>query len=134
MYKQMERHDVKEYVFDCLKASAGVVVVAVLFKMIEPGALSSQGSVARTLMDQAAKWHQTAMQDSELLYKLQHTDYAIAYLHAARHAADDTTLERLSGYDVHTLQRAIEKEQKQALKTLASQSKTQVKRESAWIS
>jgi len=49
---------------------------------------------ASDLLLQALKWHEASIQDQHPLFSVQHSNYAIAYLNAARHLCRDSILEQ----------------------------------------
>jgi hypothetical protein len=71
-------------------------------------------TIGKNLLDQANTWYNLSMQDENVQSKYQHVSFAAAYLHAARHVLNDSKLERLTGFDVHQLQNAIDSEQKKS--------------------
>lgn len=101
----------REYILDVLKATFGLTVIVLIIKCLEPNEMYSDSSIAQSLVQQASKWHAMSIQDKQLIYATQHINYAVAYLNAARHAASDSALERLTGIDLHKLYKSIDDQQ-----------------------
>ena len=117
-----ERADhIAAYVVDVLKTTAGLLAVLVGVKLLEPVYTddASANDLAKSFLYQAAKWHDVSSQSKNAVYSFQHANYAIAYLNAARHVADDKSLERLSGTDIHHLYKELDGQQKAAFKEMA---------------
>ena len=79
---------------------------------------SKENRVGLALLLQAREWYLTSGQDGSPVSALQHANFSIAYLHAARYACRDVILERLSGVDVQGLSKAIENQQQKTLLAL----------------
>ena len=104
----LQRQDIKTYTIDCLQVIAGCFIFVILLKFCEQRTSSNQDEhIAHAFVDQANKWYNVSLQDKQSVYIVQHANYAIAYLNAARHMASDTTLERMTGLDIHKLYRKI---------------------------
>ena len=69
-------------------------------------------TIGKNLLEQANTWFNQSMQDENAQSKYQHISFAAAYLHAARHVLNDAKLQRLTGLDVHELQKTIDSQQK----------------------
>ncbi len=111
----MLRDDMKLYLIDTLYVTLGCLVFLSLMKMMEGSSHTSDASIAKVLLEQAAKWYKISLQDNQNLYSMQHANYSVAYLNAARHIASDTTLERLSGLDIHKLFKKIDDHQRSVM-------------------
>lgn len=68
---------------------------------------------ARVLVKQALQWHTMAMQDSNPLFAMRHSDYAVAYLTAARSMLPDQILEKISNVEIHEMVHTLEQEQRE---------------------
>ena len=49
---------------------------------------------------------------------MQHSNYAIAYLNAARHISHDTVLEQKNSVDMHEVSKVIFRQQREALQKM----------------
>ena len=134
----MMRDDMKTYLMDSLYVTLGCLVLLSLMKMMESTSHTSDVSVAKVLLEQAAKWYKISLQDTENIYSMQHANYSVAYLNAARHIASDTTLERLSGLDIHKLFKKIDEHQRSVMmkdfNTKPSKKIKNLPSQVAWIS
>ena len=107
--------------------SGSIVVVAaglaVLTKVAnwKPGERYSSELLrrAKQLTQQALEWHAQSQQDSDPLFAMRHSDYALAYMNAARAILPDATLQRLTSVDVHETIIALESHQQQHAKRLS---------------
>tara|TARA_B100001063_G_C16691344_1_gene517236 strand:+ start:288 stop:701 length:414 start_codon:yes stop_codon:yes gene_type:complete len=109
------------YKTDAVCATIMLLVVLVCFNVFAPfvsNATKKEESIGRAMVSEAQQWYEIAMQDQNLQIRAQHVAFANAYLHAARHVADDATLERLTKIDVHVLHKNIEMSQKSASKEI----------------
>ena len=111
----MMRDDMKLYLMDSLYVTLGFLILLSLMKMMESTTHTSDVSVAKILLEQAAKWYKISLQDTQNIYSMQHANYSVAYLNAARHIASDTTLERISGLDIHKLFKKIDEHQRSVM-------------------
>ena len=68
---------------------------------------------ARILVKQALQWHTMAMQDKNPLFAMRHSDYAVAYLTAARSMLPDQVLEKISNVEIHEMVQVLEQEQRE---------------------
>jgi len=134
----MVRDDIKLYLIDTLYVTLGCIVLLSLMKMMEGTAHTSDVSIAKILLEQSAKWYKISIQDTQNLYSMQHANYSVAYLNAARHIASDTTLERVSGLDVHKLFKKIDEHQRNIMmKDLSNKPSKKIKSlpsQVAWLS
>jgi hypothetical protein len=80
----------------------------------------TQDAVQR-LVAQAARWGDASSQDSSLLLRLQHANYSVAYIRAAKLLASEQDIKRFTSIDVFELQRALEDQQQAEIKLLASE-------------
>lgn len=113
---------VSEYKKDAFRATIMLLVFLACFNILAPfvsSASNKEESIARGMVSEAQQWYDIAMQDQNLQIKAQHMAFANAYLHAARHVADDATLERLTKIDIHMLHKNIEMRQKSLNKDIA---------------
>ena len=129
--------NIQEYMMDAVRVLIGCFVLFSFTSLLESKTNDKESSHAKTLVEQANKWYEISNQDKQSIYTLQHSNYAVAYLQAARHFASDTSLERSSGHDIHLLYRKIDEKQKQAQKDLMNKSSNKEKKTmhapSAWI-
>lgn len=96
---------------DAAYVTAAIVVVSIAFKLIEPYTASStdrEHSIAKSMIEEAKQWFLTSAQDQNSQSKYEHISFASAYLNSARHILNDIGLERISGIDVHELQKSID--------------------------
>ncbi len=133
----MLRTDTRAYIIDALQVSAVCFIIATLLKIFEEKDIQDS-NIAKTLIEQSHKWHTISVQDKQLLYSMMHSNYAVAYLNAARHASNDTNLERLTGIDIHKLYKKIDDHQQKTTKEMFTKlhPKTKVKNihaQSAWV-
>lgn len=125
---------------DALIVTTVMAGAIVAMKIFEPfvGSASSDGSnsVAKAMLEQAKTWYETSLQDANVYAKNQHIAYATAYLHAARFSANDASLERMTGIDVHNLHVLIEQQQKTSSSDLmrtCPKIKTSSTRKKSWL-
>ena len=137
----MDRFDDSDtYLKDTVKVTAASVIFFIIMKVLELNR-RSDSIISKSLVDQAHRWYTISTQDKSPLYAYQHINFATAYLNAARHSANDTTLEQVSGIDVHGLYKRIDDFQRQTLKTLSTKQigtkgtkgKTNVHLKSSWL-
>lgn len=131
--------DTKAYIVDSLQVTAGFLIIVVVIKLFEPHESTDTTIIARSLLNQASQWYSLSMQDKQPLYAMQHANYAVAYLNAARHTASDIILEQTSGLDIHKLYKSIDENHRQRMKETAGKllPKTKLKgihTQAAWIS
>ena len=92
-----------------------VAGISVITRVVNsnPGRAHSPDLLLRggALMKQAFEWHAQSQQDTDPLFAMRHSDYALAYLNAARSILPDHALQRLSGIDVHDTVVALEAHQ-----------------------
>lgn len=135
----MHRQDPKIYVVDCIQVISGFFIILVLIKFLEQRSRGHDENIASSFVDQANKWYSMSLQDKQSMYSLQHVDYAIAYLNAARHIASDTSLERSTGLDIHKFYRKVNEHQRNIVKDLSSKLNMKSKHkhvhaQAAWLS
>ena len=122
---------------DVLLVTLGFVCLVTLIKGVEPYMTRSENdAIAKAMLTQTMKWLALSMQDSNACNSMQHATYASAYLSAARHVGSDTTLERLSGIDMHKLSRAIDTQQQTKVRELNKQCpklRTRVPHGNGWL-
>ncbi len=116
----MHRQDPKAYTVDCVQVITGFFILAVILKFVEQKSRGHDEDIASSFIDQANKWYNMSLQDKQSVYGMQHVDYAIAYLNAARHIASDTSLERSTGLDIHKVYRKISDHQRNIVRELSS--------------
>tara|TARA_B100000787_G_C16047390_1_gene229668 strand:+ start:252 stop:677 length:426 start_codon:yes stop_codon:yes gene_type:complete len=73
---------------------------------------------ARSLVTQAIYWYDTSEQDTNPLFAMKHSDYAIAYLNAARSMLPDNILEKTCNVDIHELTNTLETHQREQTKAV----------------
>ena len=113
-------HDTSTYITDTLLVTIGAFVLIVVLKLIEPRAFHSNPTFARTLVEQSLKWHALSEQDRQPIVAMQHANYAMAYINAARHLESDVNLERLTKRDMYQLVKELEARQRSTTKDLAT--------------
>lgn len=89
----------------------GICAVSLVLKLLEPVINSSpehEQSTGKSMIEHAKQWYLMSAQDKNAQSKHEHISYASAYLNAARHILNDMRLERISGIDVHELQKSID--------------------------
>lgn len=130
------RENTKAYFIDSMKVTVIFSIFVAFVKMCSYKIQSKDGHIAKSLLEQAYKWNSISEQDQQPLYSLQHSNYAIAYLNAARHTSDDTTLERMSGLDIHKLYKKIDENNKTHLKALNQKTvkHKKIQNQPSWIS
>ena len=107
---------------DAIRVSVVFMCLVILIKALEPYMKKSDNDgLAKAMLAQTVKWLSHSLQDKNASTSLQHATYAMAYLNAARHVASDTVLERLSGLDIHKLNRSIDIQQQAKAKDLNKQ-------------
>lgn len=79
---------------------------------------ASRTLIARELLQQALKWYDLSKQDTNMMYRLQHLNYAKAYLSATRHVCRESVIESASGIDLQYLRKIIAQEQTIATKKI----------------
>jgi hypothetical protein len=72
------------------------------------------------LVHQALQWHAASVQDTELLFRLRHADFAVAYMNAARATLPDHALEQATGVHVHELAKELDIRQREYAKQLGA--------------
>lgn len=73
---------------------------------------------AKDLLSQAAQWHALSVQDSNDIFAMQHANYAVAYITAARRIMSDIELEQATGLNVHKLVKKMQLRQKESVGSL----------------
>jgi hypothetical protein len=103
-----------------LKVLLGFIVLVILVKVVENTTLTpGTDSLCSDLLYQAVQWKDMCTQDKSAVFRLQHANYAMAYMNAARHIAKDDVLEQQNAVDVHKLLRKIKRQQESALKDVS---------------
>jgi len=105
------------------------VVVAVLVGLVtlskwsaKSGTASKQTQEAiQRLVTQAAQYGSSAAQDSSIVLRLLHVNYAVAYLRAAKLLASESELRQATSVDVFELQQALEDQQQAEIRLLATE-------------
>lgn len=132
--------NLRGYVIDCLKVFSGCFVVLWLFKILDiDNKNTNDMNVSKSLIDQANKWYNVSIQDKNSFYALQHANYSVAYLNAARHSTSDNVLEQITGFDIHKLYKKIDENQRNQSKDIITKSNLKVKQKNlhsqpSWIS
>ena len=93
--------DVKQYLVDVVQVTVAFLILLFVLCSLENISTHYTHQSGKSLLSQSSKWYKISMQDKDLIYALQHCDYAVAYLNAARHISSDTILEKGSGIDLH---------------------------------
>lgn len=97
-----------------------VTILAIATRLLNTSANSTFSNShlkrARSLVTQAIHWHQVAEQDTNPLFAMKHSDYAIAYLNAARSMLPDNILEKNCNTDIHELSNTLEMHQREQTK------------------
>ena len=108
------------HVSGILQITSLFIAFCLLLKFIEPtfdnGKLEQE--IAKSLMEQTIKWYKLIEQDTNTVVIYQHSNYASAYLNAARHVLNDQALERICGVNIHKLYRTIDNHQRSSSKDL----------------
>lgn len=115
-----EMPTVESYSKDAVRVTLVLILLIVVVRCVQPifSGPSSQYTLGKAFIEQANHFYTMSKQDRNLVYALQHANYAISYLHAARHCVNDTVLERVSGVDVHDLQRVSSERQRSLLSSI----------------
>lgn len=103
-------------------AVAGIFCLSIVAKMVGgsgPSSNREKYSAAKGLVNQAVKWASMANQDSNPVYAMRHTNYANAYLIAARTLVPDSGLEQATGRDIHSLEASLRKLQSECVAVLS---------------
>ena len=102
--------DAYEYRQDAIRVTIAVFVFACVLKCIAPSNHAQPGTdnVIKTLITNGNQYYNMARQDQMPAYRLQHAAMAVANLETARQLFDDSTIERISGTDVHALLKSVE--------------------------
>lgn len=129
--------DTKRYLINAVQVTLAVIVLLVVSTSLESLSDNHQGSNAKSFLSQSGKWYRMSLQDRDPFYALQHCDYALAYLNAARHTANDNVLER-TGTDIHRYHNKLLEQQNRLMKTLlpkitGKKSKTPPAVHASWI-
>lgn len=119
--------DTRQYLVDVLKATAGFVVVTFVYSIVQTTGNSNDSNVAKSLLDQSSRWYKMSLQDKNPIFSMQHLNYALAYLNAARSVSNDTNLERVSGIDVHKLSVQLDKHHLHVLREVSEKSHVKLK-------
>jgi hypothetical protein len=101
----------------------GVLVVALLSKWSGSGTPRYAPKFARdvkALVKESARWSAVAEQDTNLMLRVLHSTYALAYLNAARTLQPDKDLERLSSVKVDEMHAQQQAAQQAALQKVAA--------------
>tara|TARA_B110000008_G_scaffold257327_1_gene275419 strand:+ start:4228 stop:4641 length:414 start_codon:yes stop_codon:yes gene_type:complete len=130
--------DSKTYLVDSLQIVTAFFVIVCGLKLIENKDRTKEDDLAQTLIEQANKWYNICQQDKHTFYSMQHANYAVAYLHAARHIESDTNLERLTGVDIHKFYKKLDEYQRLQTKEIMSKAypKSKIKpphAQAAWL-
>ena len=101
-----------------------LLVVAVLSRVLtgrtRTGSRETQAK-AVDLMRQSLRWHAMSMQDTNPVFGMRHSNYATAYLEAARHLLSDEAIQRTVHKNVHVLKQNITKQQEHMVGLLGKQ-------------
>lgn len=100
--------------------SVGAFALLTRLINIQPGERHSSDLLrcGKQLVRQALEFHQQAQQDVDVLFKLRHNGFAIAYMNAARAALPDSVLQRLTSIDVHETLASLEAHQQAYMKKM----------------
>jgi hypothetical protein len=106
--------------------AGGVLAVLIGLVFLSKWSASSGGpdkttqEAVQRLVNQAGQWGNASSQDSSRLLRLQHANYALAYLRAAKLLASEQDIRRSTSIDVFELQRVLEDQQQNEIKLLAA--------------
>lgn len=75
--------------------------------------------ILQSLMRQALRWTIAAEQDENLLIRLTHANYGVAYITALRQIASNGEVKQATGYDPHQVGEYIARVQDWALRSFA---------------
>lgn len=112
------RTDMNVYLVDTVKCTVAFMVVLLVISSVEQASKQLGGIAPKSFLSQSGKWYRISTQDKDPVYALQHCDYAIAYLNAARHGASDHVLEKGSGIDLHKYHNKLASHQMAIMKQL----------------
>lgn len=114
----METRVYQRAVFPVLAALLLLSIVSRLLDTIGTGDAKGHGH-AKEFVKQSLHWSALCRQDTNPIFALQHINYAVAYLNAAKTLVSDASLEQTCGRDVHTLQSELRKMQQRAIGSLS---------------
>lgn len=129
----LQKDDVNIYLLDVIKVTTGFFVLLILNCTLEKCLQRNKKGGAKTLMHQSFKWYELSLQDNDIVYALQHCDYALAYLNAARNCESDAIIEKIAGVNVHRYNNKLIKHQMQILKHLPRDKSKGVHFEPSWL-
>lgn len=120
---------------DAIYVTIGLLVVTIIMNALDIQKSSHNSTHAKVFLDQAVRWYEVSLQDKQTIVAFQHIDYAMSYFSAARHLANDTALEQLTGVDIHNLYKQLDVQQKKVTKDVYAKLglKTKGKNMNAWI-
>lgn len=96
-----QREDTKSYLIDTVYVTVAFIIIIFVLCTLENVTGQTTNATGKSILSQSGKWYRICIQDKNPIYALQHVDYAIAYLNAARHISSDVILEKGSGIDLH---------------------------------
>ena len=129
----LKKHDMNIYLLDVIKVTTGFFVLLILNCTLEKCLQRNKKGGAKTLMYQSFKWYELSLQDNDIVYALQHCDYAIAYLNAARNCESDAIIEKIAGVNVYKYNNKLIKHQLNILRHLSKNKSKGVSSEPSWI-
>lgn len=102
--------DASEYRRDAIRVTIAILVFACLLKCISPSNHTQPAidNIINTLIVNGNQYYDMATQDQMPAYRLKHAAMAVANIEVARQLFDDTTIERVSGTDIHALLKSVE--------------------------
>lgn len=92
------------------------------FLNASPKGTYSQSHVkaGKNLVRQALYWNNVASQDENVMFASRHSDFAVAYLSAARSILPDAVLERATNLEMHDVANKLESSQREKAKRLSA--------------
>ena len=100
----------------------GLLVISVVTKLLNYNVTATYSNEhlkkGRLLVRQSLQWHAMAEQDTNPFFAARHSNYAIAYLSAARSLLPDQILQKIANVDVHDMALILESAQREHAKNL----------------
>lgn len=125
--------DTKAYLLDASIITITFILIIFVLSTLENLGILNASTIANSLLSQSGKWYKISLQNKDPIYALQHCDYALAYLNAARHSASDISLEKGTGIDLHKYHNKLISHQMQILKSLQKHKGKKISNKASWI-
>jgi len=97
----------------------GVVLVVVVVAALMSKSTAQASPHTQMLLKNSARWAAVARDGTNPVLKLTHVNYAMAYLNAARHSADDATIASICGAPFAEFSDYVESIQSDAMASIA---------------